>query len=87
MEIVFYSLGMSNSFFEYPSEMIKRVAVIPPDNEKGAKETGMHPTITVYGDLITAPYLFRFVLEIIKTYNGKLEKNLPIKIRVIFRLH
>jgi len=37
---------------------------------------------------MTTPYdLVRFVLEIIKTYNGKSEKNLLIKIRVIFRLH
>lgn len=76
-EIVFDPLDMNNSFFEYPTEEIKKKAVVPHDNEGVAKETGMHPTATGHGGLMTTPYdLAKFVLEIIKAYNEKSEKIL-----------
>ena len=79
-ENVFNPLEMANSIFNYPSVEIKKQAAVPHDQEGIAKETGMHPTATGQGGLMTTPYdLAKFVLELINTYNGKSEKILSNK--------
>ncbi|MFW9826342.1 MAG: serine hydrolase domain-containing protein [Candidatus Thorarchaeota archaeon] len=71
-EIIFEPLKMNNSTFYYPSEGMKKTMASPHDLNGEAKETGLHHTALAQGGLLSTPTdLAKFMLELMKAYQGK----------------
>ena len=78
---IFLPLEMINSFFQYPSEEIRKKMIVHHDNEGNAKDSGFIAGAFGHGGLITTPSdVAKFVVELIKTFQGKSEKILSQKV-------
>ncbi|HUU89351.1 MAG TPA: serine hydrolase domain-containing protein [Candidatus Glassbacteria bacterium] len=74
---LFKPLDMTSSQFGYPSNKNRDKAIVP-HNEKGeAEESGIHPSALAMGGLVSTPRdLGKFIIELIKAYNGQKSKYL-----------
>lgn len=76
-EVVFGPLGMHNSTFEYPTGELKKKAIVPHDQDGEARKTGISPGASGHGGLLTTPSeLCKFIVELMKAFNGKSSKIL-----------
>ena len=78
-EILFEPLGMTNSFFEFPSKELQKRMVHPHDRSGKAYEphVGLSPGVFGCGGLITTPYdLTKLTIEIMNTFQGNSNKIL-----------
>ena len=74
-EIIFTPLGMNHSTFEYPTGELKKNAIVPHDQDGEARETGLHPSASGHGGLLTTPFeLSLFLVELMKAFNGESSK-------------
>ncbi|NHJ05099.1 MAG: class A beta-lactamase-related serine hydrolase, partial [Candidatus Heimdallarchaeota archaeon] len=76
-EKLFKPLDMTSSQFGYPSNKNRDKAIVP-HNEKGeAEESGIHSSALAMGGLVTTPRdLGKFIIELMKAYNGQKSKYL-----------
>ncbi len=81
-EIIFSPLNMRDSTFEFPSTAeLKQKSIVPHDKDGKAQETGLHPGVSGHGGILTTPIdLSKFLVELMKSYNGKSNKILSHKI-------
>ncbi len=80
-EEIFLPLEMTNSYFQYPSEDIRKEMIVHHDNEGKAIDSEFISGAFGHGGLITTPSdIAKFVVELIKTYQGKSEKIISQKI-------
>lgn len=72
-ENLFNPLGMSNSYFVFPSEELQK-QMIYPHNQNGAvfePHIGLSPAVFGCGGLITTAFdIAKFAVELMKTYQG-----------------
>lgn len=79
-EVVFTPLGMKRSTFEYPTGELKKKAIVPHDQDGIARETGLHPGASGHGGLLTTPAeLCKFIIELMKSFNGKSNNILSLE--------
>jgi len=78
-EIIFEPLGMTNSYFKYPSEELQKQMIYPHNVGGNVYEphVGLSPNVFGCGGLITtASDIAKFTVELMKTYQGKSNKIL-----------
>ncbi len=77
-EVIFEPLEMNNSTLEFPlPDGFNKRTVLPHTAEGEAKDKGLHVSAFAHGNLsCTAVDLSKFLLELMKAYNGKSEKIL-----------
>ncbi|MGC9781284.1 MAG: serine hydrolase [Candidatus Heimdallarchaeota archaeon] len=76
-EIIFDPLGITNSYFDFPSEELQKQMIYPHDGSGKAYEphVGLSPSIFGCGGLITTSYdLAKIAIELMKAYQGKSNK-------------
>lgn len=73
-EIIFEPLGMTNSYFAYPSKELQKKMIFPHNVGGTVYEphVGLSPNVFGCGGLITSAFdIAKFAVELIKAYQGK----------------
>lgn len=74
-ETILEPLSMKRSTFEYPEDELGKRTIVPHDQNGEAQETGIMRGAAAHGGLLTTPVeLGKFVVELMKAYNGNSEK-------------
>ncbi len=78
---IFLPLEMRNSYFQHPSEEISKRMIVHHDNEGNATDSGFISGAFGHGGLISTPSdIAKFVVELMKTHQGKSDKILSQEI-------
>jgi len=73
-ETILEPLSMKRSTFEYPEGELGKRTIVPHDQNGEAQETGIMRGAAAHGGLLTTPVeLGKFVVELMKAYNGNSE--------------
>ncbi len=82
-ELLFEPLGITNSFFEFPSKELQKRMIYPHDKNSKSYEpyTGLSPAVFGCGGLLTTPFdLAKIAIELMNAYQGNSNRVLTASI-------